>query len=332
LRRNQKVNFIRPNIFVLSILIGFLIFLSIQEVEIHIYSHAQLISENVTNDKIVILNFDDGRRTQFTHAKPILDKYGLKATFYIVCNYIEKKSGFMNWREVTQLYEEGHDIGSHSMDHLDLSKLSTNDLKFEIGSSKQCLEDHGIDVKIFAYPFNKGSSDTKVINIVAKYYDLTRTAGSPITYLHCDEWRDHSEQKDCRTYTKKADLSFANRYSIRGWSHDMSRLSNTYSDDDLLNRFIQVVNTQTEYNKDGTTIAIPIIIYHRAGDDEAANYNTNIELFENEMKYLHDNNFRVITMRDLGYEENSDYLYIKSPQESSLAGGIASVSSDNKLH
>lgn len=64
---------IRPNIFVLSILIGFLVFRSIQEVEIHINSHAQFISENVTNDKIVILNFDDGRRTQFTHAKPILD-------------------------------------------------------------------------------------------------------------------------------------------------------------------------------------------------------------------------------------------------------------------
>jgi peptidoglycan/xylan/chitin deacetylase (PgdA/CDA1 family) len=98
----------------------------------------------------------------------------------------------MNWREVTQLYEEGHDIGSHSMDHLDLSKLSTNDLKFEIGRSKQCLEDHGIDVKSFAYPFNKGSSDRTVINIVAKYYDLARTAGSPITYVHCDGWRDHS--------------------------------------------------------------------------------------------------------------------------------------------
>ena len=75
----------------------------------------------------------------------------------------------------------------------------------------------------------------------------------------------------------------------------------------------------------------PNIIYI-IHDGEAANYNTNIELFENEMKYLHDNNFRAITMRDLGYEENSDYLYIKSPQESSLAGGIASVSSDNKLH
>ena len=64
----------------------------------------------------------------------------------------------MSWREVTQLYEEGHEIGSHSMDHLDLSKLSTYDLKFEIGRSKQCLEDHVIDVKSFAYPFNKAQT------------------------------------------------------------------------------------------------------------------------------------------------------------------------------
>ena len=219
---------------------------------------------NVTSDKIVILNFDDGRKTQFTHAKPILDKYGYETTFYIVSNYIEKKPGFMDWDEVTQLYEEEHDIGSHSMDHLDLSKLSTKDLKYEIGESKQCFEDHGIDVTSFAYPFNKGSTDRNVINIVAKYYDLARTAGSPITYLHCDGGKDRSDQKDCRTFAKKAELTFANRYSIRRSSHDMSRLSNTYSDDDLLNRFIQVVNTQNEYNKEGTTIAMPIIVYHRA--------------------------------------------------------------------
>lgn len=332
MRINQKVNFIRSNIFILSILISFLVFVGIQELEIYFNSYAQSVSDNVRNDKIVILNFDDGRKTQFTHAKPILDKYGFKATFYIVCNYIEKKPGFMNWEEVRQLYEEGHDIGSHSMDHLDLSKLSTKDLKYEIGESKKCLEDHGINVTSFAYPFNKGSTDRNVINIVAKYYNLARTAGSPITYLHCDGWKDHSDQKDCSTYTKKAELTFSNRYSIRGWSHDMSRLSNTYSDDDLLNRFIQVVNSQKEYNKDGTTIAIPIIIYHRAGDGDAANYNTNMELFEKEMKYLHENNFRVITMKDLDYEEENDYLYVKAPEESNIIGGIASVSSENKSH
>jgi hypothetical protein len=40
-------------------------------------------------------------------------------------------------------------------------------------------------------------------------------------------------------------------YSIRGGSHDLLRLENSLSDDELLNRFIEVVNTQSEYNKDG---------------------------------------------------------------------------------
>jgi peptidoglycan/xylan/chitin deacetylase (PgdA/CDA1 family) len=313
----------------LSILISFLLFLGIQQFDFDHELHAQSDSNSVTNDKVVILNFDDGRKTQFTYAKPILDKYGFKATFYIVCNYLENKPGFMDWRQVKQLYEEGHDIGSHSMNHANLSKLSKKDLKFEVGKSKKCLEDHGIDVTSFAYPFNKGSNDKKVIKIVSKYYELARTAGSPITYLHCDGWQDQSNQKDCRTYTKK-DLTFANRYSIRGWSHDLSRLVNSYTDDKLLNRFIQVVNTQSEYNKDGTIKALPIIIYHRAGDNEAEDYNTHLKLFEKEMKYLHDNNFRVITMKDLGYEKKTDYIYIKSPNEPLLTGGITSVSSGNQ--
>jgi len=315
----------------LSILISFLLFLGIQQFDFDHELHAQSDSNSVTNDKVVILNFDDGRKTQFTYAKPILDKYGFKATFYIVCNYLENKPGFMDWKQVKQLYEEGHDIGSHSMNHANLSKLSKKDLKFEVGKSKKCLEDHGIDVTSFAYPFNKGSNDKKVIKIVSKYYELARTAGSPITYLHCDGWQDQSNQKNCRTYTKKEDLTFANRYSIRGWSHDLSRLVNSYTDDKLLNRFIQVVNTQSEYNKDGTIKALPIIIYHRAGDNEAEDYNTHLKLFEKEMKYLHDNNFRVITMKDLGYEKKTDYIYIKSPNEPLLTGaGIASVSIGNQ--
>jgi hypothetical protein len=90
-----------------------------------------------------------------------------------------------------------------------------------------------------------------------------------------------------------------------------------------LNRFIDVVSTQSEYTKDGTIKAIPIIIYHRAGDNEAIDYNTDLKLFEKEMKYLHENNFRVITMKDLGYEKKTNYLYIKSLDEPPLTVGIA---------
>jgi hypothetical protein len=41
-------------------------------------------------------------------------------------------------------------------------------------------------------------------------------------------------------------------------------------------------------------------------------YATTIDLFEKEIKYLHDNGFKeVLTMADLGYDENSNYLYLK---------------------
>ncbi len=38
------------------------------------------------------------------------------------------------------------------------------------------------------------------------------------------------------------------------------------------------------------------------------------------MSYLHDNNFQVITMRDLGYEQQGGYLYVKSTEDLSATG------------
>lgn len=58
------------------------------------------------------------------------------------------------------------------MNHLCLDSLSNKNIKFEVAQSKKCLEDHNIDVTSFAYPFDFGSNDKKVVNIVSKYYDL----------------------------------------------------------------------------------------------------------------------------------------------------------------
>src|SRR2546421_11008616 len=56
-------------------------------------------SNNITNTKVVILSFDDNRKGDFTYAKPILDKYGFKATFFIICGKTTDK-GAMNWQEI----------------------------------------------------------------------------------------------------------------------------------------------------------------------------------------------------------------------------------------
>ena len=86
------------------------------------------------DNKVVILNFDDSQKSQYTNAKPILDKYGFKATFYVVCTYIGAKQGYMNWQQVGTLHREGHDIASHSMHHIHLDKLPKKDIEFELSA------------------------------------------------------------------------------------------------------------------------------------------------------------------------------------------------------
>jgi hypothetical protein len=72
-----------------------------------------------------------------------------------------------------------------------------------------------------------------------------------------------------------------------------------------------LVNSQVNYNKDRKINAIPIIGYHNIEDDNAIT-STHVSLFNAEMKYLHDNGFKVLTMSDLGYDENKNYLYVKN--------------------
>ncbi|CAN5623604.1 hypothetical protein BH18THE1_BH18THE1_04330 [soil metagenome] len=286
----------------------------------------------VTNNKVVIINFDDGRKTQFTYAKPILDKYGFKATFYIVCNYVDNKKGFITWEEIETLNKEGHEIGSHTMNHVHLSNLSKKDIEYEVGQSKKCLDNHGIKATSFAYPFNDGFNDKKVFKIVSKYYDLARIGNNPITYLHCDGLKDPSIENDCKTYTRTHYLKHANKFTISAWSHDFSRMVNSYNDAGQFKRFIDVVNSQDKYNYDGLINAIPIIVYHRFGEPEADGYNTEIELFKKEMKYLHENGFTVLTMADLGYDNKANYIHVKQFDEQGILGKVASASVNNPSH
>ena len=267
------------------------------------------ISSN-KNNKVVVLTFDDGVKSQYTNAKPILDTYGYKASFGIICEDIGK-ADHMSWEEVNTLEDEGHDIGAHSMTHRSMTEIPTEEMQVEVSGSKQCLIDNGIeDVVYFSYPKNEGSANKTVVETVSQHYDLGRTGNDPLMYLRCDGFTE-STQTDCRTYTEDGELTFVNRYSIMGWSQDSDRMRDSLDDFQTRQMFIKVMKSATNYNIDkGITNAIPIIIYHSI-DNTGRNYSTTIDLFESEMRYLHDNGFTVLTMADLGYDENTNYLYIK---------------------
>ena len=138
--------------------------------------------KDILAPKMIILSFDDSTLGQYIEAKPILDKYGFKGTFFTVCNFIGR-TGHMNWTQIsTYLQKEGHDIESHSMNHTHLSKLSDVELRYEIGQSKQCLAKHGINSTVFAYPFSDGSDKPNIVNMVSKYYTLARAGDNGFSH------------------------------------------------------------------------------------------------------------------------------------------------------
>jgi len=286
------------------------------------------ISSNGSNNKVVIINFDDSFKNQFLYAKPILDKYGFKATFFEVCGWIGKSSDRKSWQDIAALQQDGMDIESHTMTHPHLNTLSPIDLNSEIGGAKQCFLEHGINPTIFAYPYSEGWNNPAVVSTVARYYSLARTdTGFPVTFLHCDGWKTHP-QTDCRTYSNDGKLTFDNRYSIKSWTHRhfdggyssqgggvCSGVCHSFNNAQMLQKFIADVNSQLQYNKNGVINTIPIVIYHNFVTYPDVSYSTDaadttVNLFDLEMKYLHDNGFRVLTMANLGYDTSTNSLYI----------------------
>jgi peptidoglycan/xylan/chitin deacetylase (PgdA/CDA1 family) len=286
--------------------------------------------KQVTN-KVVILTFGDIHKSQFTTAKPILDQYGFKGSFFVPCDMVGEGSR-MDWNDIKTLYNEGHDIQAKSDDNLiDLSRVK---LDSEVSQPKECLSAHGIDpaaITTFAVRHGNAVSNSTVINTVAKYYDMAINGFSNLMRLNCTGYEDlpnpqrigsgelvslvtsPRHQTDCRTFFDDGSITDANRYSIREWNHNAKDAKLDHNSTTIFNNFVEVVNSQSEYNSnpDGVINAIPLIAYHNI-DNNMARSSTNIDLFRAEMKYLYDNGFKVITMKDLGYDEMSNRLYVKT--------------------
>jgi peptidoglycan/xylan/chitin deacetylase (PgdA/CDA1 family) len=262
--------------------------------------------------KVVILTFGDTIKSQFTIAKPILDQYGFKASFFITCGYVSDQTQMqrLNWNDILALQEDGQDIESKGMTHADLNSLSPKALDFEISGSKQCLENHGINSpNIFEVVHGNAWNNPLVIDTISKYYGYADNGFANSMFLHCDGY--NSKQTDCRTYTVNDVLTYANRYSIREESHNSWDQSYLHNDQIIFQKFVGAVNSGINFNnKKGTVDAIPIIAYHSI-DNNGDPYSTDVNLFEVEMKYLHDNGFIVIPMSDFGYDEGIKSMYIK---------------------
>jgi len=289
------------------------------------------LQNGFNSTKVIVLAFDDSPKSQFTLAKPILDKYGFKGSFFTVCTFvnsgINNRYGIdsMTWQDIKTLQQQGHDIESHTMTHTNLNNKSQQNLDYEMGTSKQCLLNHGINSTVFAYPASTGHDNATVVNTVAKYYDLARSGDAPMAFLHCNGYK---KQSDCIPFNKIGHLKYENIYVIKNWSdRPKSQVGNQVAvpmnNTQMFNQFVNEVNLQSLYNKNGCINAVPIVVYHNFLVDknyiEQPNMSvTDTGLFSDEMKYLHDNGFIVLKMSDFGYNQTTNYINIKWPASSQM--------------
>ena len=137
-------------------------------------------------DRYFCLSFDDGFKNIINNVSEILLNLNIPSTFFVPTSFIDNKrndSGetffnnkdiaieFLTWKDCKKLASENlFSIGSHSINHKLISKLSDKDSMFELTKSKEIIETQlGSECKHFAPPVGDFS--------VSRDQDLIKEAG-----------------------------------------------------------------------------------------------------------------------------------------------------------
>ena len=157
-------------------------------------------SEKAIPPRCAVISFDDGWKSQYEVAWPIMKKFGYPFTMFI---YTEGVQGghfgggqAISWEQLAEMRDAGVDIEAHSATHQDLrkgydviNKKKTSGpeyeqwLQNEVVGCKQLLEQRlGIKVNCFAVPFGNYNEHVKEVARNAGYEAMFTVYGQPLTF------------------------------------------------------------------------------------------------------------------------------------------------------
>lgn len=150
-----------------------------------------------TMGKVIAITFDDGYKDNLTEAAIALKAAGFKATFFITTSFIDGGSHkkwangalrqYLSWEDISQILEMGFEVGSHMVDHINLSLLDEPKINFQLEESKKRIEKMtGFKPKVLSYPhgrFKEGikrlAQDTGYIGGCSSFSGINQLAVDP---------------------------------------------------------------------------------------------------------------------------------------------------------
>lgn len=140
-----------------------------------------LVAGSNSQQKKIILTFDDCPKHLFDFAIPELQQRNMKAVFYMPTAHIGKynswdsdegraKVELMNETDLHELNIMGMEVGAHSHHHIHLKGIEETALRYEVTECKKILESIiGKQVCSFAYPFGSVPKSYRAILSAAGY-------------------------------------------------------------------------------------------------------------------------------------------------------------------
>jgi peptidoglycan/xylan/chitin deacetylase (PgdA/CDA1 family) len=137
-----------------------------------------------TGEWVAAITFDDGFSDNHDLVLPLLERHGLRATFFVCTGFIDGQceipgrlksySGLrpMRWEHVRKLVAAGMEIGAHTVSHPLLSQLPAREQEREMVASKERLEEQiAASVVSFALPYgNRGTYTAETLTIAARHF------------------------------------------------------------------------------------------------------------------------------------------------------------------
>ena len=270
----------------------FFIFAALLATSALVYGQSQTGGLQPIPDKLVVLTFDDSVKSHYTVARPILKEYGFGATFFITEGFTFRtnKTDYMTWEEIRALHDDGFEIGNHTRDHIvvtdeDVSfvrgrfEVITQENLSRLGEQVQAINDrarsYGIPLTVsFAFPGNFVLDDPRTFEMLREAGILWARRGTRPEYFGLDFVR----------------IGFAYE---PGADHPLLIPSAGIPNPDCtMEDFI----TSVSMARDGK---IAILQFHGVPEGEHPFTSVPQQRFEAFMKYLHDEGYTVIAMRDL---------------------------------